>query len=115
MPKMVRFHEVGGPEVLKLEEQPRRQPGKGEVRLQVKAAGLNRAEALFMRGQYMEQPKLPAGIGYEAAGVVEAIGADVDKTWLGKTVATVPSFSMNQYCMLGEEVIAPVAALAEYP
>lgn len=111
MPKIVRFHELGGPEVLKIEEEASKHPGKGEVRLKVQAVGLNRAEAIFIRGRYVEQPKLPAGIGYEAAGVVEAVGPDVDKNWVGKQVATIPSFSMNQYAMLGEEVIAPAAAL----
>ncbi|MCU1305789.1 MAG: putative oxidoreductase [Acidobacteriaceae bacterium] len=115
MPKIVRFHEVGGPEVLKIEEQPSKQPGKGEVRLQVGAAGLNRAESMFMRGQYIYPPKLPGTLGYEAAGVVDAVGPDVDKSWLGKTVATIPAFSMNDYSMLGEEVIAPASALGEYP
>src|SRR5271166_2918202 len=70
---------------------------------------------MFMRGQYLEAPKLPAGIGYEAAGVVEEVGPDVDKNWVGKRVATIPAFSMNDYAMLGEEVIAPAAALGEYP
>jgi NADPH:quinone reductase-like Zn-dependent oxidoreductase len=115
MPKIVRFHKLGGPEVLKIEEEPSKQPWKGEVRLQVQAVGLNRAELMFVRGQYLEHPKLPAGIGYEAAGVVEAIGPDVDKKWVGKSVATIPAFSMNDYAMLGEEVIAPVAALGDYP
>jgi NADPH:quinone reductase-like Zn-dependent oxidoreductase len=63
----------------------------------------------------VEQPKLPAGVGYEAAGVVEAVGPDVDKSWLGKAVSTIPSFSMNAYTMLGEEAIAPATALGEYP
>jgi NADPH:quinone reductase-like Zn-dependent oxidoreductase len=76
---------------------------------------LNRAESLFIRGQYLEPPKLPAGVGYEGAGVVEAVGPDVDKNWVGKRVAIIPSFSMNDYAMLGEEVIAPAAALGEYP
>jgi NADPH:quinone reductase-like Zn-dependent oxidoreductase len=115
MPKIIRFHEVGGPEVLKMEEETSKQPGRGEVRLKVQAVGLNRAESMFMRDQYIEAPKLPAGLGYEAAGVVEAVGPDVDKNWLGKRVATIPAFSMNDYAMLGEEVIAPVAALGEYP
>jgi len=115
MPKNVRFHEVGGPEVLRIEEETPKQPGKGEVRLKVQAVGLNRAESMFMRGQYVEPPKLPAGLGYEAAGVVEAVGPDVDKNWVGKRAAIIPSFSMNDYAMLGEEVIAPAAALGEYP
>lgn len=115
MPKIIRFHEAGGPEVLKFGDETSKQPGKGEARLRVQAVGLNRAEALFIRGQYLETPKLPAGIGYEAAGVVEAVGPDVDKAWIGKRVATIPAFSMNDYAMLGEEVIAPAGALAEYP
>ena len=115
MPKIVRFHELGGPEVLKIEQETSKQPGKGEVRLQVQAVGLNRAESMFIHGQYLEAPKLPAGIGYEAAGVVEAVGPDVDKKWAGKRVATIPAFSMNDYAMLGEEVIAPLVALGEYP
>lgn len=115
MPKIVRFHEVGGPEVLQIAEEKSKQPGKGEVRLKVQAVGLNRAESMFIRGQYVELPKLPSGVGYEAAGVVDAVGPDVDKNWVGKQVATIPSFSMNDYAMLGEEAIAPVAALGEYP
>ena len=115
MPKIVRFHKVGGPEVLRIEEQTSKQPGKGEVLLRVQAVGLNRAELMFMHGQYVEQPKLPGGLGYEASGVVAAVGPDVDKNWVGKQIATIPSFSMNDYAMLGEEVIAPAAALGEYP
>jgi NADPH:quinone reductase-like Zn-dependent oxidoreductase len=115
MPKIVRFHEVGGPEVLRIEEEPPKQPGRGEVRLKVQAVGLNRAESMFMHDQYVEPVKFPAGVGYEAAGVVEAVGPDVDKSWVGKRVAIIPAFSMNDYAMLGEEVIAPAAALGEYP
>jgi NADPH:quinone reductase-like Zn-dependent oxidoreductase len=81
LPKMVRFREVGGPEVLRIEEQPPKHPGKGELRLKVQAVGLNRAELMFMRDQYVEHPKLPGGLGYEAAGLVEAVGLDVDKSW----------------------------------
>lgn len=45
---------MGGPEVLKIREEPSKQPGKGEVRLKVQAVGLNRAELMFMRGQCVE-------------------------------------------------------------
>jgi NADPH:quinone reductase-like Zn-dependent oxidoreductase len=115
MPKVVRFHQIGGPEVLRIEEAESRQPGKGEVRLKVQAVGLNRAESMFMRGHYLEQPKLPSGIGCEAAGVVDAIGSGVDKSWVGKRIAVVPSFSMNQYPILAEETIVPLHALGEFP
>jgi NADPH:quinone reductase-like Zn-dependent oxidoreductase len=115
MPKVVRFHNTGGPEVLKFEDVPPQPPGKGEVRLKVEAIGLNRAESMFYRGQYLYLPKLPAGLGYEAAGIVEAVGPDVDKSWIGKQVSTVPAFSLDKYSMAGETAVAPVEALAEYP
>lgn len=115
MPRVVRFHEVGGPEVLQFENMPSSQPGKGEVRLKVQAIGLNRAESMFYHGHYVYQPNLPGTLGYEAAGIVEALGPDVDKSWIGKQVSTIPAFSMNDYGMVGEEVLAPVAALGEYP
>ncbi len=115
MPKIVRFHNLGGPENLKLEEVPSRSPGEGEVKLRVQAAGLNRAEAAFMRGFYFEQPELPSRIGYEAAGVVESVGPGVDAGWVGKKVATVPGFSISKNGVLGEEAIVPVTSLGEYP
>jgi NADPH:quinone reductase-like Zn-dependent oxidoreductase len=113
--KVVRFHKVGGPEVLQLEEVPLAEPGKGEVRLRVKAIGLNRAESMFRSGQYVEDPILPGKLGYEAAGVVEAIGPKVDESWMGKTVSVMPSFSMNKYGTYGRAVIVPVSSLALYP
>jgi len=115
MPKIVRFHQIGGPENLKLEDAPSAEPGKGEVRLRVQAAGLNRAEAVYIRGFYLEQPQLPSRIGYEVAGVVDAVGDEVDKSWVGKKVATIPGFSMNRYGTLGEEAIVPASMLGEYP
>jgi NADPH:quinone reductase-like Zn-dependent oxidoreductase len=115
MPKAVRFHKIGGPEVLQFDEMPSKQPGQGEVRLKVQAVGLNRAEWVFMHGQYVDYPKLPSGLGYEAAGIVDAVGPGVNPSWVGKAVSTIPAFSMNEYPMLGEEVIAPAFALGEYP
>ncbi len=115
MPKVVRFHELGGPEVLHIEDQPARAPQPGEVRLRVQAVGLNRAEALYMRGLYFELPRLPSGLGYEAAGVVDAVGPDVDTAWIGKSVGTVPGFSMNHYPVLGEQAVVPVQTIAPSP
>lgn len=113
--KIVRFHALGGPEVLKIEEVPIPEPGKGEVRLNVKGIGLNRAEVMFRSGQYLETPALPSKLGYEAAGVVAAVGPDVDKSWLGKKASTVPGFLMTQYGVYGEVAIVPASALAVYP
>src|SRR5580700_4598181 len=115
MPKIVRFHSIGGPENLKLEDLPSRPPGEGEVKLRVQAVGLNRAESGFMRGRYFETPELPSRLGYEAAGMVEAVGARVDPSWVGKQVATVPGYSMSKNGVLGEEAVVPASSLGEYP
>ena len=56
MARIVRFHQTGGPEVLKIEKVELRPPGPGEVRIAVKALGLNRAESMFRSGQYLEDP-----------------------------------------------------------
>ncbi len=113
--KIVRFHKTGGPEVLQLDEFPLPEPAAGEVRLRVKAIGLNRAEVMFRMGRYLQAPKLPSKIGYEASGIVEAVGPNVDKSWIGKTVSTVPGFSMVEYGVYGEVAIVPVTAIAAYP
>ena len=69
MSRVVRFHEHGGPEQLRLDELDVGEPGEGEVRLRVEAIGLNRAEAMFRAGAYLKAPKLPSLIGYEGVGV----------------------------------------------
>jgi NADPH:quinone reductase-like Zn-dependent oxidoreductase len=115
MAKIVRFHELGGPEVLKIEDVPSKQPSKDEVTLSVRAIGLNRAESMFMHGYYLEPAQLPAKLGFEASGFISAVGPNVDDSWLNKPVSTIPAFSPNQYGVLGNEVIVPVHALAEYP
>ncbi|MGB5211525.1 MAG: alcohol dehydrogenase catalytic domain-containing protein, partial [Gammaproteobacteria bacterium] len=107
MPKQVVFHETGDADVLKIEEQPDREPGPGEVRIKVAAIGLNRAEVMFRRGQYLEQPKFPSRLGYEASGVVDALGSGVEDLSIGERVSTIPAFSMVQYGVYGESAIVP--------
>jgi NADPH:quinone reductase len=116
MPKIVRFYEFGEADVLKLEDLPRVEPGEGEVRLKVEAIGLNRAEVGFREGRYLELPeRFPATLGYEAAGVIDAIGAGVTGWQIGDRVSTIPAFSMLKYGMYGESAIAPVHAVGRYP
>ncbi|MDX1412051.1 MAG: zinc-dependent alcohol dehydrogenase family protein, partial [Nitrospirales bacterium] len=92
-----------------------RTPGKGEVRLQVEAIGLNRAEILFRQGRYLEEPQLPSRLGYEAAGVVEAVGEGVTEHNVGNLVSTIPAFSMRQYGVYGDSAIVPASAVSSYP
>ena len=115
MPKAIRFNQLGGPEVLHIENQPARQPGPGEVLLKVEAVGLNRAESMYYHGFYLEQAKLPSGIGYEAVGKVIAVGPEVDSTLIGKRFGTIPGYSMNQYPVLAEEAVVPAGVLAAVP
>jgi NADPH:quinone reductase-like Zn-dependent oxidoreductase len=113
--KIVRFHQPGGADVLRIEDLPLPEPGPGEVRLRVKAIGLNRAEVMFRNDQYMYKPKLPSTLGYEASGIVEALGTGVDPDLLGKTMSTVPNFRADEYGVYGEVAIVPASALAAYP
>lgn len=115
MSRIVRFHETGGPEVLRIEEIDVPAPKAGEVRIAVKALGLNRAESMFRMGQYLEEPRLPARIGYEAAGTVEAIGEGVQGLQVGDVVSTIPGFSQNDYGVYGEVALAPASAVAKHP
>ena len=115
MARVVRFHKVGGPEVLRIEELDVPPPVKGEVQIAVKALGLNRAEAMFRSGQYLEDPKLPARLGYEAAGTVAAVGPDVKGFKVGDAVSTIPSFSLNHYGLYGDLANAPVHAVTHHP
>jgi len=114
--KIVRFHEIGSAEVLQFDELPLPEPGSGEVRLRVKALGLNRAEVMFRNGHYLETPVLPAKNGYEAAGIIEAVGPGVDANWIGKTVSTVPgTFKLSDHGVYGEVAVVPLHGIAEYP
>ena len=115
MARVVRFHETGGPEVLRIEQVEVPPPGKDEVRIRVHALGLNRAEAMFRSGQYLYTPRLPSRLGYEAAGTVEAIGAGVTGVKLGEAVSTVPAFSLNDYGVYGDVATVPAAAVAKHP
>lgn len=84
MAKAVRFHETGGPEVLRMEEVEVGKPGAGQVRLRHVAVGLNYADTYFRDGTYAVP--LPSGIGVEAAGVVLEVGEGVTHLAVGDRV-----------------------------
>jgi NADPH:quinone reductase-like Zn-dependent oxidoreductase len=115
MSKVVQFYEVGGPEVLKLEDVEKRQPGPDEVLINVKAMGLNRAEIMFREGKYLDHARsFPSRMGYEASGIVEAAGSNsVFKP--GDKVSTVPAFQMDKYGVYGEWAIVPARAVVKHP
>ena len=115
MSRVVRFHRMGGPEVLEIDEVEVRAPNEGEVRIKVKALGLNRAEAMYRSGQYTFTPEMPAILGYEAAGTIESVGTGVREYAVGDEVNVIPAFSFADYGMYGELVVAPVHALVRQP
>jgi NADPH2:quinone reductase len=111
--KVVRMHGFGGPEVLRLDEVSVREPGPGEVRINVRAIGLNRAETMIMRGDFGQFP-LPALLGYEAAGEIERVGPDVAELAAGDHVALLPGLPMN-YGACGETILAPAELVVRSP
>ena len=115
MPKIVRIHQTGPAEVLRIEDLPEQQPQEEEVRLRIGAIGLNRAEIMFRTGAYLETPAFPARLGLEAAGVVDAVGPGVTGIKIGDRVSTVPSFSMSSHGVYGEAAIVPAHAVVRYP
>jgi NADPH:quinone reductase-like Zn-dependent oxidoreductase len=114
MSRVVTFSEFGGPEVLEIKNMDVPLPEPAEVRIRVKAIGLNRAESMWRTGNYVEPVRLPARLGYESAGIVEAVGAEVRHVKVGDSVSTVPSFSLNDYGMYGELVLAPAHAVVRH-
>src|SRR5258707_11681690 len=111
MAKAVRFHETGGPEVLRYEDVEVGEPGPGQVRLRHEAVGLNFADTYFRSGLY--PVPMPAGMGVEAAGVVEAIGADVTNVAVGDRV-TYTGF-INTLGAYSTERLIPAAPLIKLP
>jgi NADPH:quinone reductase-like Zn-dependent oxidoreductase len=115
MSRIVRFHQHGGPEVLRIEDADLPPPGPGEVQIRVKALGLNRAEALLRAGTYIETPALPSGLGLEAAGVVEAVGEGVVHFAPGDAVSVIPPQSMVRWPAYGELVTYPARLIVKHP
>ncbi len=81
----------GEPEGLRLGEVDAPEPGPGEVRLAVHAAGINFADILMVAGKYQEKPPFPFTPGLEAAGVVEAVGSNVTRIAPGDRVLALPA------------------------
>lgn len=115
MARIVRFHTTGGPEVLRVEDLEVAAPKAGEVQIEVKALGINRAEVMYRSGQYTFEPRFPATLGYEAAGRVRAVGEGVEGFAVGDAVSVIPAFSFSDYGMYGEVVNAPLHAVVKHP
>jgi len=115
MSKVVRIHEQGPPEVLRVEELDVGEPGIGEVRVRIEAIGLNRSEAAFRAGQYPVKPNFPAPMGYEASGLVEALGPDVRELQIGQRVCVLPTFRLGEYGVYAERALVPARSVIPAP
>lgn len=115
MSKVIQIHETGGPEVLKIEDKDVRAPDAGEIRVNIEAIGLNRAEVMFRKGTYLEETKFPASLGYEASAIVDAVGKDVTNFKPGDSVSVIPAFSLNEYGVYAEQAVVPAHAVVKRP
>ena len=114
--RTVLFHEIGGPEVLRIEDTTVPDPAPGQVLVHVEALGLNRAEALFRAGHYYYQPSLPGSrLGYEAAGVVAAVGEGVTELAVGDPVFTGPGIEMSAQGVYAERIVLPETSVFRRP
>lgn len=115
MARIIRFHEFGGPDVLRIEDMDIPAPRPGQVQIRVKALGINRAEALLRSGTYIETAPLPSGLGLEAAGIIEAVGEGVDGFAPGDAVSIIPPISMVRSPAYGELVTFPAGSIVRHP
>jgi len=107
--KTIRFHEVGGPDVLRYEDVERPRMAPNRVLVRIHAIGVNFADTLLRRGAYLAQPKLPETPGFEAAGVVVEAGGEADTNLIGKRVVV-----LGEHCY-AEYVAALPSQLIELP
>jgi NADPH:quinone reductase-like Zn-dependent oxidoreductase len=99
----------GGPEVLQVQERPDPPVGPGEVRIAVKAAGINFADTMARVGLYPDAPKPPCVLGYEVAGEVEAVGEGVDSVKAGdRVVAGVRFGGQAELVTVPEDQVLPL-------
>lgn len=104
----IRVHQFGGPEVLRYEEAPLPEPGPGEARVRIEAAGVNFIDVYHRKGQYPGQ--LPITLGMEGAGVVDAVGPGVSEVKAGDRVV----YAMQQGSY-AEYAVVPVGKLVPVP
>ncbi|NMD47912.1 MAG: zinc-binding dehydrogenase [Propionibacterium sp.] len=100
----------GGPERLRLRETADPAPGDGEVRIRVRASGVNFADVLARQGLYPDAPKPPCVVGYEVSGVVDAVGPQARPEWVGSEV-----FALTRFGGYADTVIVPEERVFDKP
>lgn len=115
MSRIIRFHQFGEADVLKIEERQRPVPAAGEVLIRVEAIGVSWYDVLWRQNLASTPAHLPAGLGHETAGEVLAVGEGVDDLAVGDKVASFPGHSINHYPAYADEVVLPRSSLTRYP
>ncbi len=107
--RAVMLTKKGGPEGLRIVELPVEPPGAGQLRVRVRAAGVGSTDLIVLAGKYRYAPEIPLVPGYEVAGVVEAIGADVTGFKVGQRVAALTVYgSFAELLVRGAEHFLPI-------
>lgn len=104
MANVYRFHQLGGPEVLQLDQLELSALEVNEVRVRIKSIGLNRADIMFRNNQYILKAQLPSRVGYEAAGEITRIGSAVQSFKVGDAVCILPPDDLGRYGTYADEM-----------
>lgn len=115
MSRVVRFHAYGDANALRIEDVEISPPASNEVQIAVRAIGLNRAESMFRSGTYLQQAIFPSQLGYEAAGIIQALGADISGLAVGDAVSVIPTLDMSRWPTYGEVINIPISYVVKHP
>lgn len=106
---------IGAPGVLEVREAPDPEPGAGQVRIRVRAAGINFADIMARMGLYPDAPKLPCVVGYEVSGDVDAIGSGVSGVTVGDRVLAATRFGGYSDTLCADaNLVVPLPATLTY-
>ena len=107
--KAIRIHEYGGLDKLQVDEIEKPQPTADEVLIKTVAAGINYADTMLRAGNYLMKPPLPFTLGFEVAGTIEAVGANVKNVTVGQRVlATVRGGGYAEYATANAATVIPI-------
>ena len=115
MTRVIRIHEYGDASVLKIDDIAVPAPAADEVQIAVKAIGLNRAEVMFRNHAYLQEAVFPSRLGYEASGVVEAVGKAVTGFKKGDVVSVIPPLDIARWGTYGELANVPARLVVKHP
>ena len=115
MARIIRFHEYGDASVLRIENLDVPPPDTGEVQIEVKSFGLNRAEVMFRTHAYFQEAHFPSRLGFEAAGIVKTAGTCSTGFKKGDAVSLIPPTDVARWGTYGELANVPARNLVKHP